>query len=129
MKMNNLIKISFALMIGFLAYSCGEDEEPVDACDSVTATYNGDVKAIINSSCAYVGCHDGSSGSIPEEARDLTTYAAMVASTSSGKFKTRVIDVQNMPNPNITPEDRPQELTAAQLQIMQCWHEAGYPEG
>lgn len=129
MKMNYIIKISFALMIGFLAYSCGDDEEPIDPCDSVTATYNGDVKAIINNSCAYFGCHDGSNGNIPEEARDLTTYAGLVASTTNGKFKTRVIDVKNMPNPDITPDDKPQELTAAELQIMQCWHDAAYPEG
>lgn len=124
-----MLNISFVLMIGLLAYSCGDDESPVDSCDGVTATYEGDVKGIINSSCAYSGCHDGANGSIPEEARDLSTYAGMVGSTSSGKFKTRVIDVMNMPNPDFTPDDRPQELTAAQLEILQCWHDAGYPEG
>ncbi len=129
MKMNFILKISFVLMIGLLAYSCGKDDDPVDPCDSITGTYNGDVKAIINNSCAYFGCHDGSNGNIPEESRDYTTFEGMASATSSGKFNTRVLVTKNMPNPDFTPDDKPQELTTAQLQIMQCWHDAGYPEG
>ena len=127
--MNYIIKISIVLMVGLLAYSCGDDDTVVDPCDAITATYNGDVKAIINNSCAYFGCHNGSNGNIPESARDYTTFAGMAASVADGSFNTRVLEVQNMPNPDITPDDKPQELTAAQLVIIQCWHDAEYPEG
>lgn len=116
-------------MVGVLAFACGDkDEDPVDPCDSINATYDGDVKAIINSSCAYSGCHDGMNTGLPEDARDYTTFAGLGVNTANGKFKTRVLDVKNMPNPDITPDDKPQELTTAQLEILQCWHDAGYPQ-
>lgn len=128
MKMNYIVKLSFIMLIGLLAYSCGDDEE-MDPCDDITATYNGDVRPIIINSCAYFGCHDGSNGGIPEDSQDFTTFAGTISATTSGVFNTRVLVNMNMPNPAITPEDRPQELTAAELDIIQCWHDAGYPEG
>ena len=65
----------------FFMVSCGDDDEDmVDPCDSFTATYNGDVKAIIDGSCAYSGCHSGgtdANAGIPTGSNDFTTFAAL----------------------------------------------------
>jgi len=108
-----------------LVVSCSDDgdDSKVDAiCDQHTATYDGDVKEIINSSCAYAGCHVDNFAS-----GNFTTYDGMKTHLDDGKFEDRVLILKNMP-PDYAPEDKPSELTAEQLEILTCWKDAGYPE-
>ncbi len=104
--------------------SCGSDDEAdPTGCELVTATYNGDVKAVINASCAASGCHSGANANaaIPEDDKDYTTYAGIKASLDDGSFNTRAIIDKTMP-------PSPGELTAEQLELLTCWKDAGYPE-
>jgi len=118
----------FALLFGTVVFtaSCEDDDTP-DPCDALNATYDGAVQGIINSSCAYTGCHNGTSLVIPEAATDFSTFAGMQASLTQELFETRVLDLRNMPPENVPP-GMPTELTDAQLEILQCWADAGYPE-
>lgn len=61
-------KATFLLLILaalFTANACGDKNE----CDTAGVTYNNDIKAIFDKSCALVGCHKG--GSVDG---DLDTY-------------------------------------------------------
>lgn len=119
----------FALLFGAVVFttSCKDDE--VDPCDDLNATYDGAVKGIIDSSCAYTGCHSGGfSAQIPDDAIDFTNYAGLQASLNAAKFEKRVLDDKNMPPEAFVPPGSPTELTDAQLELLQCWADAGYPE-
>jgi hypothetical protein len=72
------------------------------------------VKAIIDSKCATAGCHSGAV--FP----DLRSYQGLSRATGNGSFNQRVLVSKDMP-PG-TP------LTEQELQILECWKGAGYPE-
>jgi len=100
--------------------SCGSDDPVEDFdCNTVDATYDGDVKAIIDG-CAIPSCHGGIDTSIPEVNRNYTTYAGLNSATSSGLLVQRVINQENMPPAGALPQ--------SQLDLLQCWADAGYPE-
>lgn len=120
----NKYKIIFCLASIFslsIIISCSDDETPEmeDNCDSITATYDASVAGIVNATCAYAGCHDGNNPNVPS----YTTYSSMKATLDSGAFNSRTLVSKNMPPAGSMPE-----LTAAQIEILTCWHEAGYPE-
>lgn len=120
--------IQFFLLLATVLFltSCGNDD------DSCGETYDdGQVKAIIDKTCAYAGCHSGGADAgmwIPDGAKDYTTYAGLLANLNSGSFTERTLDSLNMPPPLYTPADKPQTVTAAELEILTCWMQDGYPE-
>jgi len=106
--------------------ACTNDElpkpEPV-VCNNETITYDGHIKAILDLSCAYDGCHIAgfSSG-------DFTNYASLDPFlASSGALAGRAITDQDMPPSNV-PAGMPEMLTAEQLELLQCWVDGGYLE-
>jgi len=102
--------------------SCEKD--PV--CEN---TYD-DIKSIINTSCAYSGCHSGGTDAgsgIPDIAKNFTTYAGMKASLDNGLFAARALNDRDMP-PSFAPMDKPMELTDAQIESLTCWKDNGYAE-
>lgn len=121
-------KHSFFLLLSLFViavFACKKED------DSCKATYDKEVKAIIDNSCAYSGCHSGSTASafVPQSAKDYTTYEGLLDNLNNGKFATRVLDVKNMPPAaNFIPEGKPTELTAAELDIINCWVENKYPK-
>jgi len=77
--------------------SC-DDDDPDGACDSLNATYDGAVKAVINSSCATIGCHNGQqSAVIPSGSEDYTSYSGMQSMLNASKFGKRVLTDKTMP--------------------------------
>lgn len=101
--------------------------EPTERpCDDVVATYVDDIEPIIQQSCAYSGCHLGTAPGI------YTSYAGLLPQLESGMFRERVITIQADPNvgmpPNYAPADRPRDLTATELELIECWLDAGFPE-
>jgi len=118
------------LLSFFFIISCGDDDE-IDPCDSIAASYNGDVKGIINASCAYAGCHSGGTTAnpgIPVGSNDFTNFTSLQSVIGSGTFNARAIEAQNMPPAAFVPPGNPTELTEEQLEILTCWRDAGYPE-
>lgn len=109
--------------------SCTSDVLPepvVLPCDGETPTYETNVRDIIESTCAYSGCHLGGAPGVYD------SYAGLLSDLESGIFRQRVIDVRDdatigMP-PDYAPEGRAQDLTDEQLMILTCWLDAGFPE-
>lgn len=114
---NYFLLFSFLFVATLFTSSCKDDDD--NPCEDITATYDGAVKGIIDATCAHVGCHAGA----------YDTYATMQSVLTAEKFGTRVLDEKNMPPAaELIPEGLPTELTDAQLEILQCWADAGYPE-
>jgi hypothetical protein len=107
-----------------------EQVEP-ELCDTVMVTYESHIKEIIDNSCAYAGCHDGAGGIGP---RDYTNLGGMQTHLDNGSFKERVIDQKDdeaigmPPNQSVWPQSLKDDLTDEELELMQCWINAGYPE-
>lgn len=110
-------------MVTFLSSSCDSDKLPppnMNDCSMFDYTYDNQVKAIIDASCAYTDCHiagfsDG----------DFSTFSGMLSRLDNEKIFDRVIGERNMP-PDFA--DGPTSLTDEQIEILTCWIENGYPE-
>lgn len=124
------------VVIGLLAigmqYSCNTDklDEPKPDADCVNydATYDGEVKTIIDVNCAHSGCHISGGGSPGV----FTTYAGMASYFNDGGIREFVVSLRNDPEngmpPNWATNDGPKDLTEEEFKILQCWINAGYPE-
>ncbi|NND09172.1 MAG: 2-polyprenyl-6-methoxyphenol hydroxylase [Saprospiraceae bacterium] len=112
--MNRLFVIFLILAIA----SCTKDtEDPMDDakdCSSTTATYSGDIKAIIDGNCATAGCHNGST-SLPV----FDSFDGVFAKRSA--IRSRVI-AKTMP-----PSGKP-DLSQAQIDMIDCWVQNGAAE-
>ncbi|MBU6342723.1 MAG: hypothetical protein KGS48_14610 [Bacteroidetes bacterium] len=115
--------LCFMLSVFTLFTACKKEEK---AC----ATYKADIKAIVDNSCSYSGCHSGSSAStyVPANAKDYTNYAGLKVSIDNGTFKNRVLVKADMPNPSFVFGDHPKSLTQAEKDKISCWLDAGAPE-
>lgn len=115
----------FSVLLVFLGITaCTKDNisptTPTNVdCSSLMASYANDIQPIMNSSCAISGCHVAgfSSG-------DFTNYSGLKAKVDDGTVKNRTIVQMNMPPANSTGPT----LTTAQLDLLNCWIEAGAPE-
>lgn len=131
MKYTKTILAIGILFIG-IQHSCTTDKlaEPMPDADCVNyhATYNGDVKAIIDASCAHSGCHiEG--GDAPG---DFRTYNEMSSYFNDEGIRESVIVLRNDPEtgmpPNWDTNSGPHDLTDEEFKIIKCWINAGYPE-
>lgn len=121
--MKLLNSLALLSLLAIIVFACGE-EEPV--CEE---TYNSSVKAIVDRSCAYAGCHSGNDAGmfVPDVAKDYTSYSGLLANLNSGVFKERALDSLDMP-PFYTPDGNPKELSATEIEIISCWLNNGHPE-
>lgn len=116
--------LCLGLLIVLVMSSCSDennmmgDMEPEECTDN--PTFTADVEMIINSNCAYSGCHVAGTG-LPV----LTSYDDVKVQIENGRFEDRVLVRQNMPPSNASG---PTELSEADLHILSCWIEQGYPE-
>lgn len=78
-----------------------------------TYTYNNGIKTLVNTNCAYSGCHVA--GGISP---DLSTYTLLKASINS--VKTRAIDLKNMPSPT--------GMTSCNITKLDNWIKNNMPE-
>ncbi|MEL7221139.1 MAG: hypothetical protein AAGJ93_07455 [Bacteroidota bacterium] len=109
--------------------SCANDQlpEPMEAeCAGETPTYTDDIKLIIDESCAYSGCHlDSSPGR-------FDSYSGLLSYLDDNTFRQRVIVQRADPSagmpPNYAPDGRLIDLTEAQIELVECWLDAGHPE-
>ncbi|MFK8101863.1 MAG: hypothetical protein AB8G15_05045 [Saprospiraceae bacterium] len=121
------------MLVGITTTSCNNDDDKDDE-NIVTpcgTTWDSEVQAIIQTSCAYSGCHSGGSTAnefIPEASNDYTSYAAIKANLDNGTFEKRALIDKNMPNPMFVPAGNPTELSQEELELLQCWADADFPE-
>jgi len=97
------------------------DPDPPLECTS-TPTYDNEIVSIIDGSCAYSGCHDGSLNA----PGDYSNYA-LLSSSLNESFENRVVTKRDMPPAN-APDGYPKTLTEEELILIRCWIQAGYPE-
>ncbi len=113
------------MIISFMVFAtaCNYDKLPTpnidDSCNDVPPTYEGEVKAIINRSCAYTGCHVAgfSFG-------DYSNFASLSTLIPRGRIEIRSTIIRDMP-PTYAPADRPKSLTAQEINILKCWFATG----
>ncbi len=114
----------------FFWSACTNDELPEPSgpanCNQVNPTYDGSIRPIIDNSCAYSSCHLDVGPGI------YTSYAGLLPALESGQFEERVITLRSNPvlgmPPDNAPEGRPMYLKQEELELIQCWLAAGYPE-
>lgn len=116
------------LFFGFSACTNDQLPEPMvlAVCDTLQTSYNTNVKEIIDRTCAYSGCHiDASIG-------NYLTYEGMLGRLKDGVIRSRVISLRSDPvkgmPPAYSPDDRAKELSQQELEIIQCWLDAGFPK-
>ena len=125
----------FGIHLAILTVSCTNDELPPpeipEFCDTIITSYNTNVKPIIDESCAYSGCHDGSGGIGPG---NYNSYNGMLNVLESGSFRSRVLVQKDdavlgmPPDQSVYPESEKDDLTQEELELIECWLNAGYPE-
>ena len=82
-------------------------------CTQVTAKYTIDVAPIIQSKCAYSGCHDaGAAGGVA-----LTNYTQVFQ--NSARIRTSTVVNKTMPKTG--------SLTPTELAKIKCWLDSGAP--
>lgn len=120
------------LIIGSVVASCDSDViEPAEGCDLIQTSYSTNVKAIIDQTCAYSGCHDGSGGIGPG---DYTTYEGILRFLEDNSFGSRVITLKDNPSlgmppdRSVYPESQQDDLSDTQLEIITCWLQEGFPQ-
>ena len=112
--------LTFVIII--LLFSCTKDKlVPIESNCVGEVTYEEQVIEIINTTCAYSGCHDGS-GAAPG---DYRTYQAMRPWLTPNKFEDRTIIGRDMP-PQYA--DGPTSLTREELDLVTCWVLNNYNE-
>jgi hypothetical protein len=99
----SLITIFFTIVI----VSCKKKKAP--KCDGTSSSYNSNIKSIINNSCTSSGCHPS-----------YSSYSGIKSILDNGNFKNEVLTKKSMPKGN--------SLSSDQLNKIQCWVDAGYPE-
>jgi hypothetical protein len=112
-----------ALFLSLLSiWACTKDKLKVDFGECVgEITYESDVQEIINTTCAYTGCHI-ESGAAPGA---YNSYSGLEPWLNPNKFQRRVIELRDMPPVYATG---PTSLTQDEINILNCWIENNYAE-
>ena len=118
--------------VSLINQGCNADMlEPLEGCESLAQSYEGQVKDIIDQTCAYSGCHDGAGGIAPGNYR---SYEGLRAILQNGTFVERTIDQRENPSlgmppdQTVYPESNQDDLSELQLEIITCWIQNGFPE-
>jgi len=110
------------LAIAFVSIiSCGKDDETKVDCTGVTPTYNNGVRAIMESSCATLGCHVGQ---FPSGGIDLSTYATAKSASLNGKV---LQSIKHESGVDAMPQGAP-KLSNELIKVVECWIQNGAPE-
>jgi hypothetical protein len=110
------------LAIAFVTImSCGKDEETKVDCAGVTPTYTNGVKAILDASCATVGCHVGQ---FAANNMDLSTYETAKSVSLNGKV---LQSIKHESGAKAMPQDGT-KLSNDVIKIVECWIQNGAPK-
>lgn len=104
------IALTVLVALGSVGVSTGckkKKNKVTPVCDGTNATYNSTVKAIVNANC--VSCHSS-----------YSSYSGLSGIINNGQFNQHVQVDQDMPKDG--------DLSTDELNKIQCWVDAGYPE-
>ena len=126
-----ILLIAFAIILPSCASDKLPEPQPPEFCETVEVTYDNQIKPIIDSSCAYSACHDGSG--ITGAPGIFATYGGMQPFFATS-FRTRVLDLTDDPSLGMPPnmsvyiQSQKDDLTQEELDLMDCWISSGFPE-
>lgn len=119
MEISRTILTLFTLFV-VLGSSCVNNTvpEPVYPCNDIVETpnYDNDIKSIIDTNCAFSGCHVSGFNF-----GDFSNYQGM-ESYLPIRISEEVLGEKTMPPSGFTA------LTREELVLISCWLEAGHPE-
>lgn len=102
MKKIFLFLICLSPLAILLVTACKKDEYKNLDCGKTPATYQADIRPIIESNCLSSGCHNA--GSING---DFTGYAGLKGKANNGSLNKRVLEKKDMPSGgSLSLEDR-----------------------
>ncbi len=126
--MNKRIVLAFFTCMGLFA-ACTSDivtiAEPTPCEIAGDVTYDNQIQTIIDTNCNDGSCHGGGAPG------NYTTLAGMQDVITNGKFEERVFTLKDDPNMGMPPnyaQNSPMDLTDEELELLQCWADAGFPE-
>lgn len=118
----NLVSVFFICMGICVFSSCTRDMVMVAESTCLEeVTYDQDIRPIMNVTCAYSGCHNGSSAP-----GDFRSYEGVSKFFDGGLISRRVTVSRDMPPDYATLG--PTMLSEEELEIFKCWVQSGYPE-
>ncbi len=128
MKISLFQYLTLFAILAIAVVSCKHDPiipDPIPFCEQASPTYLDSIKAIVDLSCSYTGCHSAGAG-----IGDFTTYNGMLSRLDNGKIEERVIDMKDDATIGMPPSyaSGPKDLTDEQIELFKCWFESGYPE-
>ena len=92
----------------------------LEVCDTLLVTYNVEMKTLIDTYCAYSGCHAAGSTD-----GDFSSYVEMLPFLEGGVVDMRVIEIGDMPPNNVSSNKK---ISEEERLFFQCWLENGFPE-
>ena len=117
----NLTFLLIMLVIGFVA--CDSDpEDPMVNCETTGLTYNDDIAAIFNESCALAGCHN--EGNAGFSTYEMFNYATTKAAVDDG----RIIGSINHESGFLEMPRSADKLDDCTIDKITQWIEDGAPE-
>lgn len=99
---------------------CKKEDADIVECNGVTPTYNSNVKAIMDASCAKSGCHNSSS---KKSGYDLSSYESTKSAAGNKAF---VASIQHKSGYNKMPQGA-SKLSDADIKTVACWVQNGMP--
>ncbi len=130
MKLKCLSLLGFLAAVLLLFGACKHDPVIVDIpdlvlfCDTISPTYTSDIKAIVDASCAYSGCHN-------QGAHNYDSFAGMLPSLNDGQIRNRVLVMREDTTLGMPPNyaiNGVKDLTDAEIALFECWLDDGFPE-
>jgi hypothetical protein len=116
----NRINVFLVFLIFSMAiFSCKPDDKNIPKpnidCNTIPFNFETEIKPIIDSKCGTSGCHASGSAN-----GNYSTYSGIKEKVKSGAFYDRVIKEKDMPPSGPLSKD--------ELNKLECWIDAGYPE-
>jgi mono/diheme cytochrome c family protein len=114
--------LAASISMGVVLFSCSKTEDPTTYdCTGLTPTYEKDIKAIMDKSCATVGCHDSKTAS---KKIDLSNYGQVKGHTVHDNF---LGSIEHLKGYEAMPK-KADKLADAQIKLIACWIKNGTPE-
>lgn len=117
-KINSTLCIS--LLLATLV-SCKKESIIEYNCAGITPTYDGEIKAILNTHCATSGCHNASS---KKAGINLSDYTSAKNESLNDRF---LGSVQHLKGYDDMPKGE-SKLDEATIQKLYCWVQNGSPQ-
>lgn len=114
----SLVLLGIAALLGTAA--CDVDEITHD-CTAIAPTYTNSIKAIMDSNCAFSGCHSNNSQA---NGIDLSSYSSVSEEADKKRFRG---SIEHVFGRSPMPKNRDQ-LSEVDRQQIYCWIQSGRPE-